>query len=156
MVNAAPDNRAILKLRPIAVPDNACIAGPHVKHAIGIAAKRLSPHVRVHEAADAPPALKGLKKAGFADLALYTVPKMRRDFNITRLSDEFGQYLLYLKCGACGHERQTYPNLLAHLCGWDAPLHALEKRLRCSKSGKKCCQIRAVPLQKPRGMPPSH
>ena len=47
---------------------------------------------------------------------------MGRDFNVTRLSDEFGQYLLYLKCSACAHERQTYPNLLAHLCGWDAPL----------------------------------
>jgi hypothetical protein len=32
----------------------------------------------------------------------------------------------------------------------------VEKRLRCSKCGKKRCQIRAVPLQKPRGIPPSH
>jgi len=81
---------------------------------------------------------------------------MGRDFNVTRLSDEFGQYLLYLKCSACAHERQTYPNLLAHLCGWDAPLQTVEKRLRCSKCGKKRCQIRAVPLQKPRGIRPSH
>ena len=71
-------------------------------------------------------------------------------------SFSLGQYLLHLKCSACAHERQTYPNLLAHLCGWDAPLHTVEKRLRCSKCGKKCCQIRAVPLQKPRGIRPSH
>ena len=78
---------------------------------------------------------------------------MGRDFNVGRLSDEFGQYLLYLKCSECAHERQTYPNLLAHLCGWDATLQAVEKRLRCSKCGKKRCHIRAVPLQKPRGIP---
>lgn len=81
---------------------------------------------------------------------------MRRDFKVIRLSDEFGQYLLYLKCSACAHERQTYPNLLAHLCGWDATLEDVEKRLRCSKCGKKCCHMRAIPLQKPRGIPPVH
>jgi hypothetical protein len=81
---------------------------------------------------------------------------MGRDFNVSRLSDEFGQYLLYLKCSECAHERQTYPNLLAHLCGWDATLQTVEKRLRCSKCGKKRCHIRAVQLQKPRGIPPSH
>jgi hypothetical protein len=37
---------------------------------------------------------------------------MARDFNVTRLSDEFGQYLQYLKCSECAHERHTYPNLL--------------------------------------------
>ena len=127
-----------------------------MQRAVGITAKRLIPRMRAHERTDAPPALKGLKNTGFLNLALYTVPQMARDFNITRLSDEFGQYLLYLKCSACAHQRQTYPNLLAHLCGWDAALHSVEKRLRCSKCGKKRCQIRAVPLQKPRGIPPSH
>jgi hypothetical protein len=50
----------------------------------------------------------------------------------------------------------TYPNLLAHLCGWDAKLDDLEKRLRCSKCGKKSCHIRAIEMQKPRGTPPVH
>lgn len=81
---------------------------------------------------------------------------MEGKFKVIRLSDEFGQYLLTLKCSACGHERETYPNSLAHLCGWDATLASVEKRLRCSKCGKRCCLIRAVPLQKPRGIPPSH
>jgi hypothetical protein len=96
------------------------------------------------------------KSTALAFLVLYTVPRMARDFNVIRLSDEFGQYLLYLKCSACAHERHTYPGLLAHLCGWDATLSAVEKRLRCSKCGKKACHIRAVPLQKPRGIPPAH
>jgi hypothetical protein len=113
-----------------------------VKQAIGIAAKGLPLLAPVHEVADAPPALKGGENAGFLDLALYTVPRMARDFNVTRLSDEFGQYLLYLKCSECAHERHTYPNLLAHLCGWDATLQTVEKRLRYSKCGKKRCHIR--------------
>jgi hypothetical protein len=70
---------------------------------------------------------------------------MARDFNVNRLSDKFGQYMLHLKCSACAHERKTYPSLLAHLCGWDATLDTVEKRLRCSKCGKKVCHIRAVP-----------
>jgi hypothetical protein len=156
MINAATDEGAVGQLRPIAGPQYARIAGAHMKHAIRIAAKRLSPQASVHEVAETPPALKGLKNAGFCKLVIYTVPRMERDFNVTRLSDEFGQYLLYLKCSACAHERQTYPNLLAHLCGWDAPLRSVEHRLRCSKCGKKRCQIRAVPLQKPRGISPSH
>jgi hypothetical protein len=81
---------------------------------------------------------------------------MRRDFKVLRLSDEFGQYLLVIKCTACTHERRTYPNSLAHLCGWDARLEDLSRRLRCSKCGKKGCEIRAVELQKPRGTPPAH
>ena len=89
-------------------------------------------------------------------LKLYTVRSMARDFNVTRLSDEFGQYLLLLKCLTCLHERQSYPKTLAHLCGWDAPLARLERRLRCSKCGNKSCRILAVPMQKPRGRPPSH
>jgi hypothetical protein len=81
---------------------------------------------------------------------------MAGDFKVNRLSDEFGQYLLVLTCASCAHERQSYPKTLAHLCGWDAPLQQLEKRLRCSKCGKKSCRIRAVPMQRPRGQPPSH
>jgi hypothetical protein len=81
---------------------------------------------------------------------------MRRDFKVQRLSDEFGQYVLMMKCAGCAHERRAHPNLLARFCGWDAKLVDLEKRLRCSKCGKKCCNIRAIELQKPRGTPPAH
>jgi hypothetical protein len=81
---------------------------------------------------------------------------MARDFKVTRLSDEFGQYQLNLKCVGCGHERQSFPRTLANVSGWDAKLVEIEKRLRCSKCGQKSCQIRAVPIQKPRGQPPVH
>jgi len=40
---------------------------------------------------------------------------------------------------------------LAHLCGWDAKLADLEKRLRCSTCGKKNGHVRAIEMQKPRG-----
>ena len=81
---------------------------------------------------------------------------MPTDFKVDRLSDEFGQYLLVIKCAACAHERRAYPNLLVHICGWNAKLADLEKRLRCSKCGKKGCHIRAIEMQKPRGTPPAH
>ena len=40
---------------------------------------------------------------------------------------------------------------LAHLCGWDAKLADLEKRLRCSTCGKKNGHVQAIEMQKPRG-----
>ncbi len=94
--------------------------------------------------------------AGMPELVLYTVSPMERGFKVIRLGDEFGQYRLYLRCANCGHERESYPRTLAHVLGWDASLETLEKRLRCSKCGRKSCRIRAVPLAKPRGLPPAH
>jgi hypothetical protein len=76
---------------------------------------------------------------------------MAHEFHIEKLSDEFGQYTLVLKCASCGHERITQPNTLGRLCGWDAKLVEVEKRMRCSKCSKKCCTLRAVPQRKPRG-----
>jgi hypothetical protein len=76
---------------------------------------------------------------------------MRREFRIEKLSDEFGQHTLVLKCAACGHERTAEPHTLGRLCGWDARLEDVAKRMRCSKCGKKDCQLRAFPLKKPRG-----
>jgi hypothetical protein len=81
---------------------------------------------------------------------------MPREFKVIRLCDEFGQYLLMLKCQSCGHERSAYPSSLANFCGWDATLVNVEKRMRCSTCGKRACRLRAVPVQKPRGIPPSH
>jgi hypothetical protein len=59
MINPAADDRAVGELRPISRPNDARIARSDVKQAIGIAAKWVIPRVRVHEVADAPPALKG-------------------------------------------------------------------------------------------------
>jgi translation initiation factor 2 beta subunit (eIF-2beta)/eIF-5 len=72
-------------------------------------------------------------------------------FRVEKLSDEFGQYTLILTCSACGYERATTPKILGQLCGWDARLDEVAKRLRCSKCGKKQCTVRAVSAQKPRG-----
>jgi hypothetical protein len=76
---------------------------------------------------------------------------MAREFRIDKLSDEFGQYLLILKCAECGHERASDPHTLGRLCGWDAKLTDVAKRLRCSKCGRKKCTLRAIPPNKPRG-----
>jgi hypothetical protein len=80
-----------------------------------------------------------------------TIRGMPSGFHIDKLSDEFGQYTLVLKCTACGHERTSEPRTLGRLCGWDARLEDVAKRLRCSKCGMKKCALRAFPPQKPRG-----
>jgi len=76
---------------------------------------------------------------------------MRPKCRIEKLSDEFGQYSLVLTCGACRYERKADPHVLGRLCGWDARLEDVAKRLRCSKCGKKACSMRAIPTSKPRG-----
>jgi len=76
---------------------------------------------------------------------------MRRGFKVEKLSDEFGQYDLYLKCEACGHERRVVPKSLANVCGWDAKLDDVTRRLRCSKCGERRCRARPMPPLPPRG-----
>ena len=76
---------------------------------------------------------------------------MARELRINKLGDEFGQYTLVLKCSECGHERTAEAHTLGRLCGWDAKLADVEKRMRCSKCGKKKCSLRAFAPAKPRG-----
>jgi ribosomal protein L44E len=80
-----------------------------------------------------------------------TIRSMPSGFHIDKLSDEFGQYTLVLKCAECGHERKAEPLTLGRLCGWDARLEDIAKRMRCSKCGKKRCTLKAFPPKKPRG-----
>ena len=150
-VSTATDEAPIGKLRPIAPANDPRHARAHVQFAIRIAAKQRIDLEPVHERPNLP-----RESAGMPYLGLYTVARMARDFKVIRLSDEFGQYQLYLRCASCGHERQSYPHTLANFSGWDATLSQIEKRLRCSKCGQKSCHIRAVPMQKPRGQPPVH
>lgn len=79
---------------------------------------------------------------------------MRR-LNITKLSDEFGQYVIFLEC-ACGHTRRASPHTLAAFAGWDANLADVVRRLRCSKCDQKKCTARAIELIKPRGYREPH
>ena len=76
---------------------------------------------------------------------------MPTGFQVDKLSDEFGQYTLVLTCGKCGHERTAQPHTLGRLCGWDAKLEEVVRRLRCSKCGAKQCSWRAFPPRQPRG-----
>ncbi|SRR6266851_4054186 len=85
-------------------------------------------------------------------LRLVTIRSMPGGFHIDKLSDEFGQYTLVLRCSACGHERTAEPHTLGRMCGWDAKLEDVAKRMRCSKCGKKQCTLRAVPPRKPRAL----
>jgi hypothetical protein len=62
---------------------------------------------------------------------------------IYKLSDQFGQYLIYLSC-ECGHLRRCRPHALAAFAGWDANLAEVMKRLRCSKCHQRKCKARVV------------
>jgi len=75
---------------------------------------------------------------------------LMRDLKIEKLSDGFGQYLIFLKC-SCGHIRRCNPSTLAAFAGWDARLDDVVRRLRCTKCHQKNCTARTVPQQKPRG-----
>jgi hypothetical protein len=57
-----------------------------------------------------------------------------REIRIDKLSDEFRQYTLVLTCSACGHERTAEPHTLGRICGWDARLEDVAKRMRCPSS----------------------
>ena len=71
----------------------------------------------------------------------------RPPLTVVRLSDNFGQYVLTLKC-ACGHSRTAQPKTLAHLAGWDALLTDVVRRLRCSQCGKRKCSAKVRPETK--------
>jgi hypothetical protein len=73
-----------------------------------------------------------------------------RDLTITTLSDEFGQYVIYLRY-ECGDFRRCHPHTLPAFAGWDATLDAVVRRLRCSKCNQKRCTARTVPMTTPRG-----
>ena len=70
---------------------------------------------------------------------------MARKLKVEKLNDEGGVYSVVIRCGACGHERTAEPLTLGRWCGWDARLVDVEKRMRCSKCGKKQCTMRAMP-----------
>jgi hypothetical protein len=80
---------------------------------------------------------------------MYSTAAMR-DFQIDKLADEFGQYLILVEC-PCGHTRRCHPRTFAAMVGWDARLADVVRRLRCSKCNAKNCTARAVPLTTPRG-----
>src|ERR1700743_1496240 len=64
---------------------------------------------------------------------MYVQPMMppRPPLNIIKLSDNFGQYVVTLKC-TYGHAK---PRTLAAIAGWEAKLQDVITRLRCSRCG---------------------
>jgi len=78
---------------------------------------------------------------------MYSYPVMPRKpaLKIEKLSDEFGQYTIFLQC-ECGHSRKAIPKTFANVAGWDALLADVVKRLRCSKCGKKKVMATVAPI----------
>jgi hypothetical protein len=69
----------------------------------------------------------------------------RQPLKVTKLSDEFGQYSILLKC-ECGHTMKAVPKTFANVAGWDALLIDVVKRLRCSKCNKKKVSFQVLEL----------
>lgn len=67
------------------------------------------------------------------------MPHDRKPLTVVKLSDYGGQYVLMLKCSACGHSREARPDLFARFAGWEASLASVVGRLRCSKCGVRRC-----------------
>lgn len=82
--------------------------------------------------------------------SVYSYSTLMRDINIEKLDDDFGQYVIYLRC-ECGHIRRCFPHTFAAIMGWHARLDDVVKRLRCSKCHQKKCTARTVLEPMPRG-----
>jgi hypothetical protein len=70
---------------------------------------------------------------------------------VTRLGDEFGDYVLTISCRQCRHVRAAEPKTLAKLVGWEITLAALSERLRCSRCHVKDVELTPNPRARPRG-----
>ena len=69
---------------------------------------------------------------------------------VTRLGDNFGDYILSARCRKCKHARTIDPHTLAQLVGWNARLADVAARLRCSKCSARNCEVIALPRPKKR------
>src|ERR1700722_3131346 len=67
---------------------------------------------------------------------LWPMIPLRPSLKIDRLSDNFGQYVITLRC-ECGHIRNASPKTLAGIAGWNAKLADVVKRARCSRCGRR-------------------
>src|SRR5579862_242841 len=83
--------------------------------------------------------------------AFYSGP-MRELLDVKKLDDRFGQFLVRVRCPACGASRDIAAEALARLVGWSITLENLAARLRCSKCGAKgAAVVTPVGLPRPRG-----
>jgi DNA-directed RNA polymerase subunit RPC12/RpoP len=69
---------------------------------------------------------------------------------IHKLSDEFGNFVLTIRCMKCGHTREGDTFALARLVGWNASLDSIARRMRCSVCDHKIVSVegRKAPRRK--------
>jgi DNA-directed RNA polymerase subunit RPC12/RpoP len=72
---------------------------------------------------------------------------------VKKLSDQFGDYTLIVRCTKCTHRRVMDPQALARLVGWDTPVEKFATRLRCSNCGSTGPELLREPIRRPRGVP---
>jgi hypothetical protein len=59
---------------------------------------------------------------------------MAKDFHVDKLADEFGQYVLHLKCESCLHERRTTP--MRCMSGRDLNQVGANRHLGCKSTAE--------------------
>ena len=69
---------------------------------------------------------------------------------IEKLSDQFGEYVLTVKCRRYQHTRTTDPHVLAKILGLNVSLTSLAQRLRCSECHAKDCVLSTSHRPRPR------
>lgn len=79
-----------------------------------------------------------------------TARRGARPMEVTRLGDQFADYLLSAGCRRCKHTRSIDPYSLAQSVGWNGVLSRLASRLRCSKCSARNCENVALRRSKTR------
>ena len=67
-----------------------------------------------------------------------------RLYNVRKLSDRSGNYVLFIKCLRCQHYRYAPPQSFVTLLGEHALLTAVAARLRCSQCSAKDVEVIAT------------
>ena len=70
---------------------------------------------------------------------------------LSRLSDHFGQYTIFVTCLSCGHTSERSPADLAKRFGWNTPNAWIEAHLTCKTCRAKHCKAEIAFDEKPRG-----
>lgn len=63
--------------------------------------------------------------------------------HIKKLDDAVGHFLVRITC-KCGAQRIAEPDVLARLCGRNATLEAVSRRMRCPNCGTRGAEVVAV------------
>ncbi len=86
------------------------------------------------------------RACGFLGLALVAI-RLSAESQLSAHRDG----IVSVSCPACHHERNMPAAALARIIGWDTPLSAALRRLRCSACGARRARVSIHYPRRPRG-----